>query len=93
MSGTRSKSKSTPTTNDIILGLRNDSRYRDIMYQQFNILGTKRNAAREEKVAFEIFTLFHREGAQFYRMERDGQRLRIDDEEALKSECVFMFDI
>jgi len=92
MSG-RSKSKSTPTTNDVILGLRNDSRYRDIMYQQFNILGTKRNAAREEKVAFEIFTLFHREGAQFYRMERDGQRLRIDDEEALKSECVFMFDI
>ncbi len=76
----------TTTNNEIILGLRNDARYREIMYQQFNILGTTRDAAREEKVAIDLFTMFQREGAQFFRMERNGKRMRLDDEDALKSE-------
>ena len=79
--------KSTSTTNEVILGLRNDARYREIMYQQFNILGTTRDPAREDKVALQIFSMFQLEGALFYRMERNGTtRVRLDDEEALKSE-------
>ena len=50
--------KSTSTTNEVILGLRNDARYREIMYQQFNILGTTRDPAREDKVALQIFSMF-----------------------------------
>lgn len=79
--------KSTSTTNEVILGLRNDARYREIMYQQFNILGTTRDPAREDEVALQIFSMFQLEGALFYRMERNGTtRVRLDDEEALKSE-------
>ncbi len=79
------------TNNAVILGLRNDARYRKIMYQQFNILGTTRDAAREEKAAVDLFTMFQREGAQFFRMERNGKRMRLDDEDALKSECVMRY--
>lgn len=50
------------------------------------MLGTTRDAAREEMAAFDLFNMFQREGAQFYRMERNGKRTRLDDEEALKSE-------
>ena len=82
----RGTATTTTTNNEIILGLRNDARYREIMYQQFNILGTTRDAAREEKVAIDLFTMFQREGAQFFRMERNGKRMRLDDEDALKSE-------
>lgn len=81
---------------DVILSLRNEQ-YKQIMWKQFNILGKTRDNAREENVAYELWTQFRnkKEGTTgaicFYTLDRGGKnRLRVEENEALESEFMFV---
>ncbi len=74
---------------DVILSMK-DERYKTLMWEQFNILGRARDIPREENVALVLWTQFMKEGARFYRLERDGERIHLPGEVALERELFFI---
>ncbi|KAL7553987.1 hypothetical protein ACHAWF_017342 [Thalassiosira exigua] len=60
-----------------------DSRYRRIMWRQFNLLGTAMDAAREEKAAVELHARLKEEGTTFVRVGKGGRSLA-SEEQALE---------
>ena len=91
-----SRNKDEPGDEDVILSL-SDEKYKTIMWQQYNILGKKAprgsGLGRDDEVANQIFVLFKRSlgkrGKFFKKMSRSDNLFVVDDEGALRSECLF----
>ena len=77
--------------NIVLLSLREEY-YRKIMWAQYNSLGRTRNTDREELVSQQLFERFQKENGgegvcRFYKVERGGKRILVEEQEALDSEC------
>ena len=78
---------SAAATLDIVLSMRNP-RYKEIMWTRFNLLGRQRDHSREDAIITEVFQLFKSQHAKFYKQTKQGERVPVNEEEALASELV-----
>jgi len=78
---------SAAATVEIVLSMRNP-RYKEIMWTRFNLLGRQRDHSREDAIITEVFQLFKSQNPKFYKQTKQGERVPVNEEEALASELV-----
>jgi hypothetical protein len=81
LSSLKDDSGKSPSAKDIVLSL-HDPTYKEIMWEQFNILGPDRDKERETEVCDEVFILFKqnmRKRGTFFKSVGGGNIIEVDD--------------